>query len=95
MKPSPVVVVALAALLLPTGSQAGKAMDVCRDANGKPYFTDRGCPEDTVQHGRDYVPDAQSATGLGNVDPRTLERPEQQPAQGENWDWRQAPGSGQ
>jgi len=25
-------------------SQAGQPMTVCRDANGKAYFSDRGCP---------------------------------------------------
>jgi len=84
---------ACAALALSGSLSAGKAMDVCRDANGNAYFTDRGCPEDTESQGRDYVPDAQTYGGRKSVDTRSPNGHDRSQGTGRRWQWRQEPAS--
>jgi hypothetical protein len=83
--------VALATLILPAAVFAGQAMDICRDANGNAYFSDRGCPAGTERQGRDYVPSAQTYSGRESIDTRLLNNHEQRQRSGRTWEWRRVP----
>jgi hypothetical protein len=82
---------ALTALALSAPALAGKGMDVCRDSNGNAYFSDRGCPEDTIPEGRDYVPSAQTYSGRESIDTGVLNNWEQRNRTGRSWEWRGTP----
>jgi hypothetical protein len=84
-------VITLAMLAASTLSLAGQPMAVCRDADGNAYFSDRGCPEDTVMEGRDYVQPAQTYSGRESIDTDVLNNYEQRGNSGRNWQWRRAP----
>jgi hypothetical protein len=83
--------VALVVLAAGTLAQAGQPMAVCRDADGKAYFSDRGCPEDTVMQGRDYVQPAQTYNGRESIDTDVLNDYEERENTGRSWQWRQTP----
>jgi hypothetical protein len=61
-------------------------MDVCRDANGNPYFTDRGCPAETANQGWVHVQGAQSYSATESVGARAAktDRAGRAPAQNGN-----------
>lgn len=85
------VTVAVANFVATDFAQAGQPMAVCRDANGNAYFTDRGCPEDTVTEGRDYVQPAQTYNGRESIDTEVLNNYERRGNSGRGWQWRQTP----
>jgi hypothetical protein len=90
-RPSLLFTVLLPLLLsAPSVTLAGKSMDVCRDANGRAYFSDRGCPEDTIQQGRDYIPSAQSSRGTPSPDNRIF-TDRDRTDQGSDLQWRREP----
>jgi hypothetical protein len=84
-------VITLAMLAAGTLSQAGQPMAVCRDADGNAYFSDRGCPEDTVMQARDYVQPAQTYNGRDGIDTDVLNNYEGQDNSDRSWQWRRAP----
>lgn len=45
-----------------TSSMAGQDVQICRDADGNPYFTDAACPKGLAAEDRIYVPNAQGYT---------------------------------
>ncbi|QQO54883.1 MAG: hypothetical protein N838_17545 [Thiohalocapsa sp. PB-PSB1] len=84
------ILLAIATALIAFSGQtlAGQAMEVCRDADGKAYFTDRGCPKDTTSQGRDYIEPAQTYNGRQSIDTRVLNNYEQRGSSGRRWSWR-------
>ncbi len=45
-----------------TSSMAGQDVQVCRDADGNPYFTDKLCPDGLAAEEQVYIPNAQGYT---------------------------------
>ena len=80
--------------LIASPGYAGKQLSVCKDANGKPYYTDVGCPRDASRQGSVYVPGAQSYSGKESIDTNLLNNYERRVGSGRQWQWQGAPQGG-
>lgn len=69
----------------------GQSASICRDADGRPVFSDQGCPEDTVQEGRGYLPSAQGYSGEESIDTDVLNNYERRYNTGTEWQWQNVP----
>jgi hypothetical protein len=56
---TPLIAVIVMTVLTAGQPCAGERVKICRDENGKPFFTDVGCPEGSAKVGTVYVPNAQ------------------------------------
>jgi hypothetical protein len=73
-------------LCVVSAAEAGKSMTVCRDGQGKPSFSDRGCPEGTEREGRHYSPSAQGYDRKWSADDvDMLNRHEDKSGTGREW----------
>lgn len=81
----------LSACLAAAPAVAGQGYEVCRGADGKPYFTDRGCPTDTVSEGAGYAAEAQGYSGPESIDTGVLNQYEGRHGTGRSWSWQRVP----
>jgi hypothetical protein len=61
-------------------------MNVCRDAQGRPIFSDRGCPQGAEREGSHFSPSAQGYDrNWSGEDVNMLNRHEQKSGTGRQW----------
>jgi hypothetical protein len=81
----------IAAVVVSGQAIAGQHYQLCRDADGNPYFTDGSCPADTVAEGRGYAANSQTYGGRESIDTGTLNRYEQRHDTRRQWSWETVP----
>jgi hypothetical protein len=63
------------------------ALKVCKDENGRAYFTDLGCPKGTTRENKLYIKESNTYRARDSIDINLVNDYEQRYNTGRNWRW--------
>jgi hypothetical protein len=63
------------------------ALKVCKDENGRAYFTDMGCPEGTINQNKLNIKESNTYRARDSIDIGIVNDYEQRYKTGRNWRW--------